>query len=68
MAQFGGRLKVVVPGGLHRGAGQYGGLEGLGRLIVPGAGCRVIIIPGRVGAEVALSRSHLVEPSCIELV
>ena len=61
-------LKVAVPGGLPRGARPYGVLESLRGLVAPGSGCRVYVIPERLGAEVALSQSHLVEPSCVEFV
>ena len=60
--------KVAVPGGLPRGVGQDGVRESLGRLVASWAGGTIIVIPGLVGAEVALSRSHLVEPFHVELV
>jgi len=40
------------------------GLRGLG---ATRAGGGAIIVPGRVGAEVALPRPHLVKASCIKL-
>jgi len=60
-AQIRHRLKVAVPGWLPCRAGKYGVLEGLRGRVAPGAGCRVIVISGRVGAEEARSRSHLVK-------
>jgi len=42
-------------------------LECLGGLGAAGAGGGAIIVPGRVGAEVALPRPHLVKASCVEL-
>jgi len=47
---------------------KVGVREGLGGLVAPRAGCRVIVIPARVGAEGALFRCHLMESSCVERV
>ena len=40
--------------------------EGLGGLVTAGAGGRAVVISGRVGAEVAFSRPHLVKATCIK--
>ena len=42
-------------------------LEGLRGLAATGAGGRAIIVPRQVGAEVALTRSHLVYATRVEL-
>jgi len=42
-------------------------LEGLGGHGASGAGGGTIIVPGWVGAEVALPRPHLVKATCVEL-
>ena len=41
-------------------------LEGFGGLGTAGAGGQAIVVPGRVGAEVALARPHLVEATCVQ--
>jgi len=40
--------------------------EGLGGLVTAGAGGWAVVVPGRVGAEVAFARPHLVEATCVE--
>ena len=42
-------------------------LEGLGGLVALGAGGGAVVVPGRVGAKVALTRPHLVQASRVEL-
>ena len=39
---------------------EDGVLKGLGGLVAAGAGGRAVVVPGQVGAEVALTRPHLV--------
>jgi len=59
-------LKVAGPGRLFRWALEDGVLEGLGGLGAARAGGWAVVVPGRVGAEVALARPHLVEATCVE--
>ena len=54
-------LKVPRPGGLFCRTAEDGVLERLRGALAPGAGGGTVVGPGRVGAEVALTRSHLVE-------
>jgi len=42
-------------------------LEAFGGFAAPGAGGQAVIVPGRVGAEVALPRPHLVKATRVEL-
>jgi len=42
-------------------------LEGLRGLAATGAGVGTVVVPGRVGAEVTLSRPHLVKATRVEL-
>jgi len=58
-------LKVAGPGRLLRWAVEDGVLEGLGGLGAAGAGGWSVVVLGRVGAEVALTRPHLVKATCV---
>jgi len=53
---------------LSRGAGEDGMLEGLAGLVASRAGRAAVVVPCRVGTEVALPRSRLVLSSRVELV
>jgi len=61
-------LKVAGPGGLLSRASEDSVLERLGGGQTAGARGGDIAVPGGVGAEVALPRSHLVEAARSELV
>ena len=52
---------MAGPGRLLGWAAEDGVLEGFGLTLAAGAGRGGVVVPRRVGAEVALSRSHLVE-------
>ena len=54
-------LNVEGPGWHFAGTGEDSLLEGLRGLVTAAAGGRVVVVPGRVGPEVPLSRSHLVK-------
>jgi len=41
-------------------------LEGFGGLVAPGPGRWAVVVPGRVSAEVTLTRSHLVWATRVE--
>jgi len=59
---------VAGPGKLLGRVVEDGVLKSLGGTLAPGAGGGGIVVPRRVGAEVALPRSHLVEAAHGELV
>jgi len=61
-------VKVTGSGKLLGGTAEDGVHEGLGGLMAAGAGSRDTVVPGGVCAEVALPRSHLVQPARRELV
>ena len=42
-------------------------LEGFRGFCTAGAGGRAIVVPGRMCAETALPRSHLVQATCVKL-
>jgi len=59
---------VAGPGSLLSGTVENGMREGLGGFFASGAGRWGIIVPGGVGAEVALPRPYLLEATRVELV
>jgi len=68
MANVKDPLKVTGPGGLLSGTVEDGVLERLGGALTTGAGGGDVIVRGRVTAEVAFPRPHLVEATRGELV
>jgi len=60
-------LKVVVPHWPLGRTVEDGVLEGLWDRVAAGAGGRGRIVPGRVGAEVAFPRPHLMKATRVEL-
>jgi len=61
-------LKLAGPGRLFGRAVEDGVLKCLRGTLAPGAGGGGVTVPRRVGAEVALTTSHLVEAARGELV
>ena len=59
---------MAGPGRLLHGAVKDGMLECLRGTLAFGAGDGAVVIPGGVGAEVTLPRSHLVKAACGQLV
>jgi len=60
-------LKVAGPGRPLGWAAEDGVLEGFWGLLAAGTRGRGSVVPGRVGAEGALPRSHLVQATCVKL-
>jgi len=61
-------VKLASPARFLSWAMDDGMLECLGGTLAAGAGGGGIVVPGGVGAEVALPRSHLMEAARRELV